>query len=151
MPSLLDRRLVVVTGKGGTGKSTISAAVALAAARRGKKVLVCEVVAKERVADFFGRPPSGTQIRELVPNLYSVHVRPREAMREYALMILRYETLYRIAFENAAARYFLAAAPSLAEIVMLGKVWWHATQETERGRPRWDLVVLDTQRAPARA
>ena len=42
MPALLDRRLVVVTGKGGTGKSTISAAVALAAARRGKKVLVCE-------------------------------------------------------------------------------------------------------------
>jgi len=146
MPALLDRRLVVVTGKGGTGKSTISAAVALAAARRGKKVLVCEVVAKERVADFFGRPPSGTQIRELVPNLYSIHVRPREAMREYALMILKYETLYRLAFENAAARYFLAAAPSLAEIVMLGKVWWHASQEMERGRLRWDMVVLD---APA--
>src|SRR5438046_5012336 len=146
MPALRDRRLVVVTGKGGTGKSTISAAVALAAARRGKKVLVCEVVAKERVADFFGRPSSGTQIRELVPNLYSIHVRPREAMREYALMILKYETLYRIAFENAAARYFLAAAPSLAEIVMLGKVWWHASQEMERGRLRWDMVILD---APA--
>jgi anion-transporting ArsA/GET3 family ATPase len=146
MPALLDRRLVVVTGKGGTGKSTISAAVALAAARRGKRVLVCEVVAKERVADFFGRPPSGTQIHELVPNLYSVHVRPRESMREYALMTLRYETLYRIAFENAAARYFLAAAPSLAEIVMLGKVFWHASREMERGRLRWDMVVLD---APA--
>src|SRR5437762_13515814 len=146
MPALLDRRLVVVTGKGGTGKSTMSAAVALAAARRGRRVLVCEVVAKERVADFFGKPASGPQIRELLPNLYSVHVRPREAMREYALMTLKYETLYKLAFENPAARYFLAAAPSLAEIVMLGKVWWHATQETERGRPRWDLVVLD---APA--
>jgi hypothetical protein len=104
------------------------------------------VVAKERVADFFGKPASGPQIRELLPNLYSVHVRPREAMREYALMTLKYETLYKLAFENPAARYFLAAAPSLAEIVMLGKVWWHATQEVERGRPRWDLVVLD---APA--
>src|SRR6266446_4148389 len=146
MPVPLDRRLVVVTGKGGTGKSTISAALALAAARRGRKVLVCEVVAKERVADLFGRPPSGTEIRQLLPNLYSVHVRPREAMREYALMILKYETLYRLAFENAAARYFLAAAPSLAEIVMLGKVFWHAARETERGRLRWDMVLLD---APA--
>ena len=146
MPALLDRRLVVVTGKGGTGKSTMSAAIALAAARRGKKVLVCEVVAKERVAALFGKPPSGPAIRELLPNLYSVHVRPREAMREYGLMILKYETLYKLGFENAAARYFLAAAPSLAEIVMLGKVWWHATQEMERERPRWDLVVLD---APA--
>src|SRR5438309_10279630 len=67
-------------------------------------------------------------------------------MREYALMILKYQTLYRLAFENAAARYFLAAAPSLAEIVMLGKVFWHAARETERGRLRWDMVVLD---APA--
>ena len=146
MPALLDRRLVVVTGKGGTGKSTMSAAVALAAARRGKRVLVCEVVAKERVAALFDRPASGPQTRELLPNLFSVHVRPREAMREYGVMILKYETIYKLAFENAAARYFLAAAPSLAEIVMLGKVWWHATQEMERGRPRWDLVVLD---APA--
>jgi anion-transporting ArsA/GET3 family ATPase len=140
------RRLAVVTGKGGTGKSTLSAAIGLAASRAGKKTLVCEVVARERVSELFGKPPSGPQIRELQPNLYSVHVRPKEAMREYALMTLKYETLYKIAFENAAARYFLAAAPSLAEIVMLGKVWWHASQEMERGKLRWDLVILD---APA--
>src|SRR5258707_8402111 len=128
MPALLDRRLVVVTGKGGTGKSTMSASIALAAARRGKRVLVCEVVAKERVATLFGKPPSGPAIRELLPNLYSVHVRPREAMREYGLMILKYETLYRLAFENAAARYFLAAPPRLAAIVMPGNGCGHATQ-----------------------
>jgi len=144
--ALLDRRLLVVTGKGGTGKSTISAALALAAARRGKRVLVCEVTARERVSELLGRPASGTEIRELTHNLFSVHVRPPEAMREYALMILRYETIYNLVFENKVVRYFLTAAPSLAEIVMLGKVWWHAARETERGRPRWDLVVLD---APA--
>jgi anion-transporting ArsA/GET3 family ATPase len=144
--ALIDRRLAVVTGKGGTGKSTLSAALALSASRQGKKTLVCEVVARERVSELLGKPPSGPQIRELLPNLYSVHVRPREAMREYALMTLKYETLYKLAFENAAARYFLAAAPSLAEIVMLGKVWWHASKEMERGKPRWDLVILD---APA--
>ena len=143
---LLDRRLVVITGKGGTGKSTLSAALALAASRRGKRALVCEVTARERVSELFGRPPSGPQIRELAPNVYSVHVRPPEAMREYALMILRFETLYNLVFENKVVRYFLNAAPSLAEIVMLGKVWWHAAREMERGRPRWDLVVLD---APA--
>src|SRR2546428_993876 len=94
MPAPVDRRLVVVTGKGGTGKSTISAAVALAAARRGKKGLVCEVVAKERVADLFGRPPSGTEIRQLPPHLYSVHLRPPEANRKDALIILKDETPY---------------------------------------------------------
>ena len=134
------------TGKGGTGKSTFSAALALAASKRGKRVLVCEVTARERVSEMLGRPASGPQIHELLPNLYSVHVRPPEAMREYALMILRYETLYNLVFENKVVRYFLTAAPSLAEIVMLGKVYWHAAREMERGRPRWDLVVLD---APA--
>jgi anion-transporting ArsA/GET3 family ATPase len=109
-------------------------------------VLVCEVTARERVSELFRRPPSGPEIHELSHGVYSVHVRPAEAMREYALMILRYETIYNLVFENKVVRYFLNAAPSLAEIVMLGKVWWHAAREMERGRPRWDLVVLD---APA--
>jgi anion-transporting ArsA/GET3 family ATPase len=143
---LLDRRLIVVTGKGGTGKSTLSAALALSASRRGKRVLVCEVTARERVSELFGRPPSGTEIRELGKNVHSVHVRPREAMREYALMTLRYKTIYNAVFENRVVRYFLNAAPSLAEICMLGKVWWHAAREEEHGRLRWDTVILD---APA--
>lgn len=144
--ALLDRRLLVVTGKGGTGKSTLAATLAFAAARKGKRTLVCEVTARERVSELLGRPPSGTQIKELMPNLFSVHVKPREALREYALMIVKYEFLYNRVFESRLVRYFLDAAPSLAEIVMLGKVWWHATHDLERGKPRWDLVILD---APA--
>jgi anion-transporting ArsA/GET3 family ATPase len=54
--------------------------------------------------------------------------------------------LYNAVFENRVVRYFLTAAPSLAEIVMLGKVWWHAARDLENNRARWDLVVLD---APA--
>jgi anion-transporting ArsA/GET3 family ATPase len=145
-PALLDRRLLVVTGKGGTGKSTVSAALALAASRKKKRVLVCEVTARERVSELFGRPPSGPQIHKLFEDVYSVHVRPPEAMREYGIMVLRSETLYNLVFERRWVRYFLNAAPSLAEIVMLGKVAWHAGREMEHGRPRWDLVVLD---APA--
>src|SRR5437660_7956923 len=118
MAGLLDRRLLVVTGKGGTGKSMLSAALALAASARGKRVLVCEVTARERVSEFFGRGPSGTEIHELAPRVFSVHVRPREAMREYALMTLRHKTIYNAVFENRVVRYFLNAAPSLPEIAM---------------------------------
>jgi anion-transporting ArsA/GET3 family ATPase len=141
--------MIVVTGKGGTGKSTVAAAIALAASKRGKKVLVCEVGARERMCELFGRPPGGTeasQIRELQKNLYSVHVQPDQAMREYGIMTLKSETLYNLVFERKVVRYFLKAAPSLAEIVMLGKITWHAEKEMERGKHRWDLVVLD---APA--
>ena len=145
MPELLDRRLIVVTGKGGVGKSTVAAALALLAARGGKRVLVCEVNAQERVAPLLGAPASGPQVREALPNLFTVNVTPRDAMREYGLMVLRFRSIYDAVFENRLVRYFLRALPSLAELVMLGKVL-HEVRVEERGRPRWDLVVLD---APA--
>jgi anion-transporting ArsA/GET3 family ATPase len=145
LPELLDRRLLVVTGKGGVGKSTVSAALALLASRAGKRVLVCEVNAQERVAPMLGAPPSGPETREVLPNLFTVNVAPREAMREYGLMVLRFRSIYDAVFENRVVRFFLRAIPSLAELVMLGKVL-HEVRVEERGRPRWDLVVLD---APA--
>jgi anion-transporting ArsA/GET3 family ATPase len=144
-PTLLDRRLVIVTGKGGVGKSTISAALALLAARAGKRVLVCEVNAQERIAPLLGARPSGAVAREVVPGIFSVNVTPHEAMREYGLMVLKFRTIYDAVFENRLVRYFLRVVPSLAELVMLGKIL-HETRAEERGRPRWDLVIVD---APA--
>ena len=142
MPSeLFSKRLLVVTGKGGVGKSTVSAALALAAAARGKRVLVCEVAARERLPALLGGEPAGPEISEAAPGVFSVHVLPPDAMREYALMVLRYKAIYKAVFENRLVRYFLRAVPSLAEIVMLGKVWWHAARDE-----RFDLVILD---APA--
>jgi hypothetical protein len=144
-PSLLDRRLVIVTGKGGVGKSTVSAALALLAARAGKRVLVCEVNAQERIAPLLGAPPAGSTVREAAPGISTVDVTPPEAMREYGLMVLRFKTIYDAVFENRLVRYFLRVVPSLAELVMLGKIL-NEVRSTERGRPRWDLVIVD---APA--
>jgi anion-transporting ArsA/GET3 family ATPase len=144
-PALLDRRLLVVTGKGGVGKSTVSAALALIAARAGKRVLVCEVNAQERVAPLLGAPPSGATTRLVSDGVFSVNVTPPEAMREYGLMVLKFRTIYDAVFENRVVRHFLRMVPSLAELVMLGKIL-HEVRVEEDGRPRWDLVVLD---APA--
>ena len=143
--TLLDRRLVIVTGKGGVGKSTISAALALLGARAGKRVLVCEVNAPERVAPLLGAPPTGSVVREATPGVSTVNVNPHDAMREYGLMVVRFRAIYDAVFENRLVRYFLRVVPSLAELVMLGKIL-HEVRAVDRGRPRWDLVVLD---APA--
>jgi hypothetical protein len=140
--TLLDRRLVVVTGKGGVGKSTVSAALALLAARAGKRVLVCEVNAQERIAPLLGAPPAGGTVREAVPGISTVNVTPHDAMREYGLMVLKFKTIYDAVFENRLVRYFVRVVPSLAELVMLGKIL-HEAKAEERGRPRWDLVVVD--------
>ncbi len=143
--TLLDRRLVIVTGKGGVGKSTVSAALALIAARDGKRVLVCEVNAQERVAPLLGAPPTDGALREAVPGISTLNVTPHDAMREYGIMVLKFKTIYDAVFENRLVRYFVRVVPSLAELVMLGKILYEAKAE-ERGRPRWDLVIVD---APA--
>jgi hypothetical protein len=145
-PSLLDRRLLVVTGKGGVGKSTVAAALALLASRRGKRVLVAEVNAQERVAPLLGAPPAGPVPREALPGLFTVDVDPQHALEEYALMVVKVRAIYEAVFENRLVRFFLRVIPSLPETLMLGKVLHETRAADARGRPRWDLVVLD---APA--
>jgi Mrp family chromosome partitioning ATPase len=142
---LLDHRLVVVTGKGGVGKSTVSAALAMLAARRGKRVLVAEVDARERVAPLLGGRPSGPVVRQVLPGISTVNVDPRHALEEYALMVVKVRAIYQAVFENRVVRFFLRAVPSLAETLMLGKIL-HEARSEEHERPRWDLVVVD---APA--
>jgi anion-transporting ArsA/GET3 family ATPase len=141
----LDRRLVVVTGKGGTGKSTVAAALALLAARAGKRVLVAEVNASERVAPLLGAPPAGPTIHEARPGIFTVNVTPLASLREYGLKVVKFQAIYDAVFENRLVRHFLRVVPGLGELVMLGKIL-HEARAEERGRPRWDQVIVD---APA--
>jgi len=145
---LLRKRFVVVTGKGGVGKSSVAAALALAAGRTGLRVLLCEVGHQDRLGPLLGvgsAGAGGAEPRDVGGGLHLLRVTPAEALREYALMKLRFEALYRAVFENAFVRAFLRFVPSVSETVLLGKVWYEV-DVAEAGRPRWDLVVLD---APA--
>jgi anion-transporting ArsA/GET3 family ATPase len=145
MSSLLDRRFILVSGKGGVGRTTVAAALARAAADAGKRVLVAQASAAERLGRLFGRfGPVGTDVVTLAPGVDAVNMTPQSALHQYGLMMLRSELVYRALFENRAVRGFLGAIPGLDAYAMLGKAWWHTT-ETERGgaRPRYDLVILD--------
>lgn len=146
LEELSDKRLLVVTGKGGVGKSTLAAALALQSAREGLRTLVCEVNTKERVTQLLGRPEAGPEVTSIDENLWAVNVRPPEAMREYALMLLKFESIYSAVFENRVVRYFLRFIPSLAELVMLGKILYHLKEKRPDGRWRFDRIVID---APA--
>lgn len=138
-------RLRIVSGKGGVGKSTVAAALALAEAQAGKRVLVAEVHGANRVARLLEVPPTGSEIREVLPRIHLVDMNPADAIHEYALMILRFEAIYRVVFENKLVKNFIRLIPSLGEMVMLGKVWFHE-QELLDERPRFDVIILD---APA--
>lgn len=145
--SLLERPVQVVSGKGGVGRSTVAAALALRSARAGHRTLVLEVDAPDSVTRLLGAPPAPDRPREIEPNLWACRMTPSGALEEYAQLVLRVKLVYKLVFENNLVRYLLRFIPSLAEVTMLGKMWWHATQdEIRKGEPRFERIILD---APA--
>jgi anion-transporting ArsA/GET3 family ATPase len=142
---LLSLRFVVVAGKGGTGRTTVATALALLAARRGRRTLLAQVNARSRLEPLLG-VPVGEEVVGVRERLDAVNMNPTAALRQYGLMILRYEALYKAVLENRMIKGFLRAIPGLDDYSMLGKAWWHTTEEDAAGRRKYDLVVLD---APA--
>ena len=138
----LDRRLILVVGKGGVGRSTVAASIAGACAAQGKRTLLYETNANDRFGAYFGKPTVGTEPVELQPNLWAVNVTPASALAEYGMMILRWKSVYEMVFENRVSKAFLRAIPGLDDYALLGKVWFHTTEE-KRGKPVWDTVVFD--------
>ncbi len=138
----LDRRLILVVGKGGVGRSTVAAAIAGQCAAQGKKTLLYETSANDRFGDYFGKPPVGTAPSQLAPNLWAINATPASALAEYGLMILRWKSVYEMVFENRVTKAFLRAIPGLDDYALLGKAWFHTTEE-KRGKPAWDTVVFD--------
>ena len=139
--SILDRRLIIVCGKGGVGRSTVAAAIASATARRGRKTLLFESNANDRFGTFFGTSPVGTEIVKLAHNLHAVNTTPSAALEEYGLMVLRFRRVYKMVFENRVTKYFLRAIPGLDDYAVLGKCWYHATASKQKRT--WDTVVFD--------
>src|SRR4051794_11501409 len=146
MPVLLDRRLVVVTGKGGVGRTTVAAALGLAAARAGKRVMVAEAAQQERMSRAFRREGVGYSETELADNLWAMSVEPQHALDEYLGQQLP-SPLAGMLFHNRIFEYFVAAAPGVRELTTIGKVWELAQLERRnRSATPYDLVILD---APA--
>lgn len=145
VPNLYDRRFVFFTGKGGVGKTTVSSAFAYSCAQRGDRTLLIEINTKDKVSLMFGSEEVGTEIMEVEENLYAVNVTPDSAMEEYALMMLKLRIVYKALFQNRIIQSFLDAIPGINELVMLGKAYFHATEE-EDGEYVWDKVIVD---APA--
>ncbi|MBA3819836.1 MAG: ArsA family ATPase [Deltaproteobacteria bacterium] len=144
--NLTDKRLILVVGKGGVGRSTVAAAIAAQSAKAGKKTLLYEVNANDRFGNYFDKPAVGTEIAPLATNLWGVNATPASALAEYGLMVLRWKSVYEMVFENRVTRAFLRAIPGLDDYALLGKAWYHTTEERSSlrgGKPVWDTVVFD--------
>ncbi len=135
---MLDHRLVVVSGKGGAGKSAIAAAQALLARRHGLRVLAVEVDESGGLASHLSTTQLEFTPREVQPGLHAMQVVRSQALLEYLSLQMKIPGLGR--FGGGVARAFDAlatAAPAIREIITIGKVLWEVRED------RWDMVVVD--------
>jgi anion-transporting ArsA/GET3 family ATPase len=144
LPDLLKRRLVLLSGKGGVGKSLVGSALALAAVEQGKKVLLVEIDAPREAARFLGAPPAGPVETEILPGLFTVNLRPRGVMDEYVRQVLKLKVFADRVLASPIYDRFLTAAPGLKELMILGKIMVLEEERAGFGRkPKYDLVVVD--------
>ena len=134
---LLDRKLVFVTGKGGVGKTTVAAGLALLGAQRGKRTLVCEVDAKGNLADFYETAPSGFDAREVQPGLYAMAMDTERSLDEYLRLFLRVPVMARLGPLARMFDFVANAAPGVKEILTVGKLCYEVRER------HYDLVVVD--------
>lgn len=139
---LLDRRLLLFTGKGGVGKSTVVAALALEAARRGRNPLVVELGHRATMATVFEVDSVGYAPQQVGRGVWACNLEFERTLADYMTEHVRVPRLARTILANDALSRFFAAAPAVGEIATLNKLSALAA-EREGSGPRWDPVLVD--------
>ena len=145
LEDLFRHRVVIVTGKGGTGKTSLAIALGQEAARRGKRTAIAETYGARRVPVVFGRTNRGYEEQTVRTGLSTLSLSAESCTRDFLLKQIHFEGLYRIVFRNRIMAPFMDAVPGLTDVIQLGKVF-DMVQEEDHGRPRLDLIIVD---APA--
>lgn len=130
-----------VTGKGGVGKSTVAAALALKKAQSGLRTLLVEIGDQSFYKDYFRMPEVGFEPVKIQENLSVALWTGQNCLREYIIHLIKAETLYKLFFENAVMKAFVNVAPALPELAIMGK----ATSGPRRHGPPlpFDCIVMD--------
>src|SRR5438477_1605821 len=146
-------RLHVVTGKGGTGKTTVAAALALALATDGRRVLLTEVEGRQGIAQLFDTPPLPYEERRVASGsgragsgggeVYALAVDPEAALLEYLEMFYNLRRAGAALNKLGAIDFATTIAPGLRDVLLTGKVMEAATRERRGGGRIYDAVVLD--------
>jgi anion-transporting ArsA/GET3 family ATPase len=147
LASLLSRHVQFVVGKGGVGKTTTAVALALVAARAGKRVLLIELEPGGRTSAFLGRSaPASYEASRTPSGVWTLAIDGRASLEEYLQLVVPVRRVLAAIFHSKIYQYFVAAAPGLKELMAIGKVWYEADRREGDASPTWDVIVVD---APA--
>jgi len=144
LKELLSRRVLIVLGKGGVGKTTISAALAKLAAASNSRALLLETDTRAPLSAMFGVEPSFDQ-KEVAPNLSLMTLDGRYALEEYLRLVVPSRMLLKAVFASRLYQFFVQAAPGLRELMMLGKIYYEAERKDSKP-PNRRVIIVD---APA--
>ena len=144
-------QLHIVTGKGGTGKSTVAAALALALASRGQTVLLCEVEGRQGIAQLFDVPQLPYEERRIAHgsgtdggDVYALAIDPESAMLEYLAMYYRLGRAGKALDRFGVIDFATTIAPGVRDVLLTGKVYETVNRNSRnKGARRYDAVVMD--------
>ncbi|HYY43695.1 MAG TPA: ArsA family ATPase [Actinomycetota bacterium] len=141
---LFAPRILVVSGKGGVGKTTVSSALALVAARTGRRVCVVEVDRKGTLARVLGGRQPGYDPVELLPGIWGITITAEDALAEYLRVQYHMRRMSWLFTSTHFVDYITTAAPGLKDILVLGKIWF--LEQGRDARHEFDTIIVD---APA--
>ncbi|HXU31433.1 MAG TPA: ArsA family ATPase [Thermoanaerobaculia bacterium] len=144
--SLATRQLIVVTGKGGVGKTSVAALLGSALAGAGRRTLVAEVDPRENLHRMLGVPPSGGEILCAGGKLWVQNLSPQRVIDELVREQLKFDLISRRVLDSPIYQHFSAGAPGLKEMAVLGHALRVLKGEAGKDAPAIDTVILD---APA--
>lgn len=144
--SFAARQLIVVTGKGGVGKTSVAALLGSALAAAGRRTLVAEVDPRENLHRMLGVPPSGGEILRAGGKLWVQNLSPQRVIDDLVREQLKFDLISRRVLESPIYQHFTAGAPGLKEMAVLGHALRVLRGEAGQGAPAIDTVILD---APA--
>ena len=139
-------RIVFVLGKGGVGRSTVAAALATAAARRGERALILQWAIADSIGPWFGISPAGATPVTIAPRIAVANFSLDYALRAYFVDHLRMGLVYRRVLRARPVARMLEIAPGLAEMFFLGQLWWLVTLARSEAGLDFDRIIVD---APA--